>query len=133
MASDSGVGFAGFTEALSHVVPYVRVRDLSVSLEFYVDQLGFREVERFSPGPDLPGRVAIARGGVTLMLTERDEAPFGGLVCLHTSELETVFHELSARGVTIDLAPTDMPWNLREMHLRDPDGNQLRLAQPVLV
>jgi catechol 2,3-dioxygenase-like lactoylglutathione lyase family enzyme len=130
---DSGVGFAGFTEALSHVVPFVRVRDIGRSLEFYVDQLGFREVGRYQPEPDLPARATIARGGVTLMLTERDEAPFGGVVCLHTSELETVFHELAARGVTIDLAPTDMPWNLREMHLRDPDGNHLRLAQSVLV
>ncbi len=130
---DSGVGFAGFTEAVSHAVPFVRVRELARSLEFYVDQLGFREIGRYQPEPDLPGRVVLARGGATLTLTELDEAPFGGLVCLYTTEIETVFHELAARGVTIDLAPTDMPWNLRELRLRDPDGNHLRLAQPLLV
>jgi catechol 2,3-dioxygenase-like lactoylglutathione lyase family enzyme len=130
---ETGVGFAGFTEALSHAVPFVRVRELARSLEFYVDHLGFREVGRYCPEPDLPGRVVIARGGVTLTLTERDEAAFGGLVSLHTSELETVFHELAARGVTIDLAPTDMPWSLREMHLRDPDGNHLHFVQSILV
>lgn len=126
------MGFAGFTEALSHVVPLVRVRDLGRSLAFYVEDLGFREVARHQPAPDVPACATIARGGVTLLLTERDEAPFGGAVCLHTSEIETVFHELAARGVTIDLAPTDMPWKQREMHLRDPDGNRLRFAQALL-
>jgi catechol 2,3-dioxygenase-like lactoylglutathione lyase family enzyme len=130
---ESGVGYAGFTDAVSHASPYLRVIDVERSLRFYVDELGFREIWRHAPEPDLPRLVAIARGGATLVLSELGDVPFGGFVSLHTSELETVFHELAARGVTLDLAPTDMPWRMRELHLRDPDGNRIRFCQAVLV
>jgi catechol 2,3-dioxygenase-like lactoylglutathione lyase family enzyme len=130
---ESGVGYAGFTNALSHASPYLRVSDVERSLRFYVDELGFREMWRHAPEPELPRLLAIARGGATLVLTEHADVPFGGLVCLQTSELDTVFHELAARGVTLDLAPTDMPWRMRELHLRDPDGNRVRFCQPVLI
>jgi catechol 2,3-dioxygenase-like lactoylglutathione lyase family enzyme len=130
--SESGVGFAGFTEALSHVAPCLRVGDAARSLEFYVDQLGFRERWRHHAEPDLPTTIGIGRGGATLILTDLPDVPFGAVVYLYTSELDTVFHELAARGITIELAPTEMPWRLREMHLRDPDGNRLRFAQSVL-
>ena len=131
--SESGVGFAGFTEALSHVAPCLRVGEVARSLEFYVDQLGFTERWRHQAEPDVPVTVGIGRGGATLILTEVADVPFGALVYLYTSELDTIFHELAARGITIDLAPTDMPWRAREMHLRDPDGNRIRIAQPTLI
>jgi len=126
-------GDPGFTEALSHVVPFLRVGDVERSLEFYVDQLGFRENWRHQADADLPRVVSITRGGVTIVLSEHTEVSFGGLVYLYTTELDIVFHELVARGITLDLAPTDMPWGMREMHLRDPDGNMLRIGQPSLV
>ena len=130
---DTSAGEAGVTEALSHVVPFVRVGDVERSLEFYVDQLGFQENWRHQADADLPRVVAITRGGVTLVLTEHSEVAFGGLVYLHTTELDIVFHELAARAVTLDLAPTDMPWGMREIHLRDPDGNRIRIGQRCLV
>jgi catechol 2,3-dioxygenase-like lactoylglutathione lyase family enzyme len=131
--SDVEPGVAGFTSALSHASPCLRVADADRSLDFYLVQLGFREIWRHQPEPDLPVTVGIVRGGVTLVLTEQPDVPFGVVAYLHTSELDTVFHELAARDVTIELAPTAMPWRLREMRLRDPDGNRLRFAQSVLL
>ena len=125
--------YTGFTEALSHVVPVLRVADAERSLEFYADQLGFRETSRYQAEPDLPLVISIARGGAALMLSEHAEVPAGVVVYIHTHELDTVFHELAARGITLELAPTDMPWGMRELRLRDPDGNTLRIGQSRLV
>jgi catechol 2,3-dioxygenase-like lactoylglutathione lyase family enzyme len=122
-----------FTQAITAVTPYLRVADLARSLEFYVTMLGFLETWRHQPEPDLPALAAITRGHVTIVLSERDDVAAGSLVYLHTTELDTVFHELAPRDVTLDLAPADMPWGMRELALRDPDGNVVRIGQRLLV
>jgi uncharacterized glyoxalase superfamily protein PhnB len=33
-----------------------------------------------------------------------------------------------AAGLEITFPPTDMPWNVREMHLRHPDGHVFRVG-----
>jgi uncharacterized glyoxalase superfamily protein PhnB len=32
-------------------------------------------------------------------------------------------------GLEITFPPTDMPWNVREMHLRHPDGHVFRVGR----
>jgi uncharacterized glyoxalase superfamily protein PhnB len=34
-----------------------------------------------------------------------------------------------AAGLEVTLQPTDMPWNVREMHLRHPDGHVFRVSR----
>src|SRR5688500_15788749 len=33
-----------------------------------------------------------------------------------------------AQGIEVTWPPTDMPWNLREMHVRHPDGHVFRVS-----
>jgi uncharacterized glyoxalase superfamily protein PhnB len=54
----------------------------------------------------------------------------GAVVVLIVERVDPLHEELSARGVAIELAPTDQSWGNREMYLRDPDGNRLRFVQP---
>lgn len=35
----------------------------------------------------------------------------------------------AAAGLEVALPPTKMPWNVREMHLRHPDGHVLRVGR----
>ena len=37
--------------------------------------------------------------------------------------------ECVAQGLEITMPPTDEPWNVREMHVRHPDGHMFRLSQ----
>jgi len=122
---------ASTADAVAYGAPVLRVADVDRSLEFYCGTLGFGQNWRHEPGEDVPRVAAVSRGGAILYLTEQADAPFGAHACLGTTEIDTLFYEWGGRGVTIDLAPTDMPWGLCEMHLRDPDGNTLRVAQPV--
>jgi uncharacterized glyoxalase superfamily protein PhnB len=53
---------------------------------------------------------------------------FAGTVFLTTEDVDGDYTRLSDAGVEFTSAPTDMPYG-RDCGLRDPSGNQLRLAQ----
>jgi predicted enzyme related to lactoylglutathione lyase len=53
---------------------------------------------------------------------------FAGTVFLTTEDVDGEYKRLSEAGVEFTAAPTDMPYG-RDCGLRDPSGNQLRLAQ----
>ncbi|MFE0054223.1 glyoxalase superfamily protein [Streptomyces sp. NPDC059013] len=103
-------------------VPVLRVADADAALSWY-RRLGFVKQweHRFEPG--LPAFVEIARGPVRLFLSEHvgDACP-GTLVYLRVRDVDTVADEF---GVPV----TTAPW-AREVELRDPDGNRLRVGTP---
>ena len=53
---------------------------------------------------------------------------FAGTVFLTTDDVDGDYTRLIHAGVEFTSAPTDMPYG-RDCGLRDPSGNQLRLAQ----
>jgi uncharacterized glyoxalase superfamily protein PhnB len=53
---------------------------------------------------------------------------FAGTVFLTTEDVDGDYERLSEAGVEFTTAPTEMPYG-RDCGLRDPSGNQLRLAQ----
>ena len=46
-----------------------------------------------------------------------------GLVSLSVADVDATYEELTARGVTFVLPPTDQPWGIRMAHFVDPEGN----------
>ncbi len=53
---------------------------------------------------------------------------FAGTVFLTTDDVDGDYKRLSEAGVEFTTPPADMPYG-RDCGLRDPSGNQLRLAQ----
>jgi len=83
-------------------------------------RLGFTQEweHRFEPG--WPAFVSIARGRAQLYLSEhRSDARPGTLVHLVVSDIGPVVAEFGR--------PADEPLPGREIELRDPDGNRLRI------
>lgn len=78
-------------------------------------------MHRFAPG--LPAFVEVARGEVRLFLSEHTgDARPDTLVYLRVRDVDVVAGEF---GVPVEEAP----WG-REVELRDPDGNRLRIGSP---
>jgi catechol 2,3-dioxygenase-like lactoylglutathione lyase family enzyme len=105
------------------VIPILRVADAVAAVEWY-GRLGFAQewVHRFEPG--MPAFVSVARGRVRLFLSEhRGDARPDTLVYLRVDAVETIADEF---GATVEEAP----WGAREIELRDPDGNRLRIGTP---
>lgn len=55
----------------------------------------------------------------------------GGCVYMVVDDVDGLHDELRQRSVPIDLEPTDQTWGNREMYVRDPDGNFIRLIHPL--
>ena len=104
------------------VIPILRVNDAARAVAWYA-RLGFvQEWEhRFESG--FPAFVSMARGQMRLFLSEHTgDARPDTLVYLRVRDVDAVATEFS-------VAVEDAPW-AREIELRDPDDNRLRIATP---
>ncbi|MFI6522275.1 glyoxalase superfamily protein [Spirillospora sp. NPDC050679] len=104
------------------VIPILHVRDAAAAVAWY-GRLGFEQqwVHRFEPG--FPAFVEVARGEVRLFLSEHaGDARPDTLVYLRVRDVQEIASEFGAQAV-------DAPW-AREVELRDPDGNRLRIGTP---
>jgi hypothetical protein len=54
-----------------------------------------------------------------------------GRIVLFVDNVDAAYRTLTAEGVTADGEPADGEWGERYFHLRDPDGHQLSIAQPI--
>ena len=116
-------------ENLSSCVPTLRVNDAAKSCAFYCEVLGFKKNWEHRFGPGYPLFVSVSRGTTTLFLTEHPECSSGALVYFYVKEVNSLTTELKKKGAVLELGPVDQPWGVREIHLRDPDGNKLRFGQ----
>lgn len=104
------------------VVPILRVDDSAAAVAWY-ERLGFAKQWEHHFEPGLPAFVEVARGEVRLFLSEhRGDASPDTLVYLRVRDVDAIAAEF---GVEVK----DAPW-AREIELRDPDGNRLRIGTP---
>ena len=105
------------------VVPILRVEDAERAVRWY-ERLGFAKdwEHRFEPG--FPAFVSVSRGQMTLFLSEHTgDARPDTLVYVWVDDVDAVAAEF-------DVTVEQQPW-AREVELRDPDGNRLRIATAV--
>ena len=53
----------------------------------------------------------------------------GVWMSLWVDDVDAAFAECNTAGVEVTFPPTDMPWKVREMHIRHPDGHVFRVGQ----
>ncbi len=103
----------------------LRVGDVARSVAFYRDMVGFA-VEQSSPVFAL-----LRLGEVTLgLLRTRPDGASPDTVHLEltTDDLDALYAEMQARGVSFHEPPHDAPWE-RTMATYDPDGYKVEFAQ----
>ena len=119
-------------------VPFLGVTDITASLAFYVDGLGFTMINHWSP----EGRIRwcwLQLGGAALMLQEywRDGRPGGApeatlgqgvSICFICADALAIYHTVTARGIQADRPFVgNGAWDVA---LRDPDGYRLHFESP---
>jgi predicted enzyme related to lactoylglutathione lyase len=102
--------------------PILRVADMSVSVRYYVEVLGFSNAEW---GTNDFTSVNRDRAGIYLCRNSQGQA--GTWVWIGVQDVEALYQEYTAKGALIIHAPTNHPWAL-EMKVRDPDGHVLRFG-----
>jgi uncharacterized glyoxalase superfamily protein PhnB len=53
----------------------------------------------------------------------------GVWMTLWVDDVDQVHRLCVAQGIEVGMPPADMPWNVREMHVRHPDGHVFRFSK----
>jgi catechol 2,3-dioxygenase-like lactoylglutathione lyase family enzyme len=98
---------------------------------FYCGRLGFRLdfcAAASESGRD-PSYMGVSRDGAVLHLSSHaGDGVAGGVALLMCDDVDALHAEFVAQGVAIAVGPVDQTWGMREMYVRDPDGNSIRFA-----
>jgi catechol 2,3-dioxygenase-like lactoylglutathione lyase family enzyme len=97
------------------------------SLRFYAENLGLHIYREWSSGSTRG--VVFFLGGGFIELSGSSRTGASGSVGLWLQVRDVVGHELEEAGVDIIEPPTDKPWGLREMQIRDPDGLSIVIVE----
>jgi catechol 2,3-dioxygenase-like lactoylglutathione lyase family enzyme len=127
------------TTRLQSVNPVLMSSDVPASIGFY-ERLGFAVI--FRDDPRDPKYAAIKRDGVELHLQWHDKSQWAQPIDRPTyrfpvEDVDALYGELQAKKAVGGSSsspwrvPADTPWNTREFHVRDPDGNGLQFYRPL--
>lgn len=62
--------------------------------------------------------------------TRGDEAADKGVwMSIWVDDVDEVHRRCVSEGIEVTFEPADMPWNVREMHIRHPDGHVFRISR----
>lgn len=58
-----------------------------------------------------------------------ETADKGVWISLWVDDVDDVHRHCAGQGIEIMFGPADMPWSVRELHIRHPDGHVFRVSQ----
>ena len=124
---------------LTSAAPQLFVADIKASCDFYTQKLGFKVTILYG---EPPFYAHVARDGATLIFHHVDrpvidaeyrerEGLLSAECCVGSAEeIEALFLEFEAAGVTFFQTLKLMPWGARNFIVKDPDGNLVLFAGP---
>jgi predicted enzyme related to lactoylglutathione lyase len=96
--------------------------DFERSFRFYAESLGLHVYREWGSGPSRGAVFFLGGGFLELSGSSRTTASENTRLWLQVRDVNAVGGEVGDAGVEIIEPPTDKPWGLREMQIRDPDG-----------
>ena len=60
-----------------------------------------------------------------------DDADRGVWMSIWVDDVDAIHRRCVEQGLEVTWPPTDMPWNVREMHVRHPDGHVFRISKGI--
>lgn len=117
----------------SHCIPFLPVRNLEETIQFYRDVLGFHSEWYWG---DPPTDAGIGRDGLNLLFVKNEK--FAELltnsgerleICLFVSNVDEIFRELKNKHVQMVSELRNEPWQVREFSIIDCNGYLLRIGE----
>jgi len=129
-----------------HITPILNVSDFQQSFEWF-EKFGWKKGWDWGNPPTF-GCVCSGECEIFLCLnaqgshgkgtqsqtfgaTGDETADKGVWMSIWVDDVDAVHQNCVQQGLEITWPPTDMPWNVREMHVRHPDGHIFRVGQEV--
>ena len=128
---------------VQHISPILNVSDIAASFSWF-EKFGWRKLWDWGTPPGFGavrcGHFEIflcqgAQGGrgrgsntATFPNWADEQADKGVWMSVFVDDVDAVHRHCVAAGLDITFPPTNMPWNVREMHVRHPDGHVFRVG-----
>lgn len=55
----------------------------------------------------------------------------GAWMSVWVEDVDAIYAHVQAHGLEVTFPPADMPWGVRELHVRHPDGHVFRISQRI--
>jgi catechol 2,3-dioxygenase-like lactoylglutathione lyase family enzyme len=110
------------------LTPILNVSDMRASMAWFA-KLGWEKAWDWG---DPPTFGAVCSGETQIFLCEGGQGgrgEDGAWMSIWVDDVDAIHKECVAQGIEITMPPTDEPWNVREMHVRHPDGHIFRVSQ----
>jgi predicted lactoylglutathione lyase len=101
--------------------PILSVRNLSTSIDYYTNILGFKI--DWNDGV----MASVSRDNASVMLCQNEQGQPGTWVWFGVADVEMLYEEYKTSGAKIQQKPIDYYWAY-EMRIEDPDGHVLRFG-----
>jgi catechol 2,3-dioxygenase-like lactoylglutathione lyase family enzyme len=128
------------------LTPILNVSDIQQSFAWF-KKLGWQKSWDWGDPPDFG---AVCSGECTIFLCQNgqggrgkadvartfgkdgnDAADKGTWMSIWVDDVDEVHRHCLEQGLEVKWPPTDMPWNVREMHVRHPDGHVFRIGRGI--
>jgi catechol 2,3-dioxygenase-like lactoylglutathione lyase family enzyme len=125
---------------ITQVVPIIKVTDIRSAIGFYCSTLGFGMDFSYSAGPNGPEYAGVSLDGSQLHLsTFAGDGVAGTAAYCYVDDVDALFQKFLLAGLKtpgnpespVEEGPIDQAWGMREVYVRDPDGNTLRFGSPI--
>jgi predicted enzyme related to lactoylglutathione lyase len=103
--------------------------DFERSFRFYAESLGLHVFREWGSGSSRGAVFFLGGGFLELSGSSRTTAGENTGLWLQVRDVNAVGREVGDAGVEIIEPPTDKPWGLREMQIRDPDGLKIAVVE----
>lgn len=128
-----------------HLTPILNVSNIQESFEWF-EKLGWQKGWDWGTPPTFGG---VCSGKCEIFLCQdgqghRGARPLpamagfdvggeaetqGSWMSIWVDDVDAVHRRCVEQGIEVTMPPTDEPWNVREMHVRHPDGHVFRMSQ----
>jgi predicted enzyme related to lactoylglutathione lyase len=107
----------------------LRPKDFERSFRFYAESLGLHVYREWNSGSTRGVVFFLGGGFLELSGSSRTGSSESVGLWLQVRDVDAVGREPQEAGVDIIELPTDKPWGLREMQIRDPDGLRIVIVE----
>jgi catechol 2,3-dioxygenase-like lactoylglutathione lyase family enzyme len=128
------------------LTPILNVSDLAASFAWF-EKLGWRKCWDWGDPPRFgavgsgeceiflcqDGQGGRGHGGIPSTFGENGSqtADKGVWMSVWVNDVDSVYRRCQDQGIEITFQPTNMPWGVRELHVRHPDGHVFRISRGI--
>ena len=128
---------------LKQAIPVLHISSADAAEAFYCQILGFRREFRVPASETKrdPCYMGLSRDGAILHLSSHaGDGVTGGVVYFLADDVDALYAEFTVKNASIPIAtvdaagvhgPVNQTWGMRELYVRDPDGNSIRFGAPI--